>query len=111
MELKLNVYKNQKEIEKTYSVDTFDLMTGTTEDFLNAINIDSLSAKTDKEIYLEIGKFITKNPRLIYGLLHDIFGITEEEWRKTKVKEVGAVLLKFLTSTCEEIARLANGKN
>ena len=33
MELKLNIY-NKKNIEKTYSTDTYDLMFGTVEDFI-----------------------------------------------------------------------------
>lgn len=111
MELKLKIYKNQTEVEKEVVVDTYDLMTGTTEEFLNAIDIDKLSTKSNNELYVEIGKFVVKNPKIIRGLIHDIFGISEDEYRRTKVKEIGAILLQFLNATCEEISKLASGKN
>ena len=35
--MKLNIYKTQTEIEKTYEVDAYDLMYGIVEDVLNVI--------------------------------------------------------------------------
>ena len=39
MELKLNIY-NKKEIVKTYTAETYDLMFGTVEDLIDLINLD-----------------------------------------------------------------------
>ena len=82
MELKLNIY-NGKVIEKTYITDTYDLMYGTIEDVLNVIDLD----KIDKSV--ELGKMIIRLLPLIKPFLKDVFdGLTDEELRHTKVKEV-----------------------
>jgi hypothetical protein len=89
MELKLNIY-NGKVIEKTYITDTYDLMYGTIEDVLNVIDLD----KIDKSV--ELGKMIIRLLPLIKPFLKDVFdGLTDEELRHTKVKEVKQIFEKI----------------
>lgn len=91
MELKLNIY-NGKVIEKTYITDTYDLMYGTIEDVLNVIDLD----KIDKSI--ELGKMIIRLLPLIKPFLKDVFdGLTDEELRHTKVKEVKQIFEKIFS--------------
>ena len=91
MELKLNIY-NGKVIEKTYITDTYDLMYGTIEDVLNVIDLD----KIDKSV--ELGKMIIRLLPLINPFLKDIFdGLTDEELRRTKVKEVKQIFEKIFS--------------
>ena len=73
--MKLNIYKNQKEIEKTYEVEAYDLMYGIE---------DSASEH-------EMLKVISANRNKITDLLMDVFadeGLTEEELRRIKLKEL-----------------------
>ena len=36
--MKLNTYKNQNEVEKTFEIEAYDLMYGTVEDLLNILD-------------------------------------------------------------------------
>jgi len=111
MELKLNIY-NKKQIEKTYINDTYDLMFGTVEDFLELIKIDELKEVTDKEIIMLVGKAIPKGMGTIKTLLKDIFDeITEEELKNTKVKEIAKVMVDIVKYSIIETNRGIDAKN
>lgn len=89
--MKLNVYKNQKEIKKTYVVDEYDIMYGTVEDILDVLD-GMEDMKTDGEIL----KLIQKHRKKLNKLLLDIFeaeGLTEEELRFIKLKELVPLFL------------------
>ena len=89
--MKLNIYKNQKEIEKTYEVDEYDIMYGTVQDILEVLDeVDNLD---DNEQLL---KLISANRTKIEDLLLDIFepeGMTSEDLRKVKLKELIPVFM------------------
>lgn len=89
--MKLNIYKNQKTIEKTYEVDEYDIMYGTVEDIFDILDgIEDM--KTDGQIL----KLIQSHRMKLNGLLLDIFvdqGLTEEELRRIKVKELVPLFL------------------
>lgn len=85
--MKLNIYKNQKEIEKTYEVDKYDIMYGTVQDILGVLD-DGLDNLKDNDQLL---KLIVDNRSKLEDLLLDIFGsegLTAEELRKTKLTEL-----------------------
>lgn len=86
--MKLNIYKNQKEIEKTYSVDGYDIMYGTVQDILAVLEeIDLENLKNEDELL----KLITANRPKLEDLLLDIFsaeGLTADEMRRIKLKEL-----------------------
>ena len=82
--MKLNIYKNQKEIEKTYEIDHYDLMYGTVEDILSIF--DEISDLHDN---MQIFDTIKKNRTKLNDLMKDIFpDLTDEELRKVKLKEL-----------------------
>lgn len=84
--MKLNIYKNQTEIEKTYEVDAYDLMYGTVEDIFEVLD-GMEEVKDDNEIL----RVIQKNRKKLNDLLLDIFGsegLTEKELRMVKIKEL-----------------------
>lgn len=89
--MKLNVYKNQKEIEKTYSIDTYDLMYGTVEDVLGIFDeVDDLS--NNMKLFIAIQKNRTK----LNDLLLDIFpDMTEADLRKIKLKELVPLFIEL----------------
>lgn len=82
--MKLNIYKNQHEIEKTYEVDNYDLMFGTVEDILSLF--DEIDDYSDN---IQIFKAIQKNRTKLNDLLKDIFpDLQDDELRKIKLKEL-----------------------
>lgn len=82
--MKLNIYKNQKEIEKTYNVDAYDLMYGTVEDIFEVM--DGLDEKASDA---DILKVIQKNRSKLTSLIKDIFPeITDDELKRIKLKEL-----------------------
>ena len=91
--MKLNIYKNQKEILKTYEVDEYDIMYGTIQDILAVLDEIDLDNLKDEEQLL---KLITANRTKLEDLMLDIFsadGMTAEELRMTKIKELVPVFI------------------
>lgn len=113
MELKLNIYKNQREIEKTYIADTYDIMFGTVEDLVNMLDMEALRGKNGNESLMEaIAKIVTGSKELLRPLLKDIFpGLTDDELRRVKAKEVLAVVAGLAGFSLDELKTLyAAGK-
>ena len=111
MELKINIY-NKKEITKTYTNNTYDLMFGTVEDFMDLINVDELKTGSDQEIIMLVGKALPKGMGTIKTLLKDVFeGMTDEELKHTKVKEITKVLVNIVKSSITEIGKGIDEKN
>ncbi len=99
MELKLNIY-NKKQVEKTYTAETYDLMFGTVEDLIDVINLDKLQTGSDAEIVKVVGDVVAHGLDIIKPLLKEIFeGLTDDELRNTKVKEISAVLIDVVKLT------------
>lgn len=92
--MKLNIYKNQHQIEKTYEVDNYDLMYGTVEDIF-----DVLESVEDMRDTTQIVKIISDNRSKLNDLLLDIFGadgLTKEELRRVKLKELVPLFMDLL---------------
>lgn len=90
MKLELNIYKNQKEIEKTYEVDCYDLMYGTLEDILEIIS--SVNSGDNDEMI----KVISNNRDKLNDLLMDVFdGVTKQELRRVKVKDLIPIIVNL----------------
>lgn len=86
--MKLNIYKNQKEIEKTYEVEGYDIMYGTVEDILDIL--DNVNGDNDDDLI----KAVSANRDKLNKLLLDVFPeATPEELRRVKLKE----LIPFFT--------------
>lgn len=84
--MKLNVYKNQREVAKTVEVDEYDIMYGTVEDVFDVL--EGLEDINDTQKIISV---ITANRVKLNGLLLDIFGeagLTKEDLRMVKVKEL-----------------------
>ena len=84
-QIELNVYKkdSKKEIEKTYSVEGYELMLGTVEDFMSIIDAEKLGDN------IEAAKMMLKCYKQLMPLLKDIFPeITDDELKRVKVNEL-----------------------
>ena len=103
-DLKLNIY-NGKEIEKTYVAEEIDIMFGTVEDLLEVINFDNLKDEN------EVVKVVIATLKNLKPFLKQIFdGLTDEEIKRTKVKELVPLFVKIVTYSIEELKSLM-GKN
>ena len=80
--MKLNTYKSQTEVDKTFEVDAYDIMYGTVEDLFAIMD----GAKDDTD---EIMNLLVKNRGKINDLIKDVFpGMTDEDLRKIKLKDL-----------------------
>ena len=103
--MKINVYKN-REIEKTYEAENYDLMFGTVEDIMTIFDIDALKTGSDVELINLVTKALPSCLNIINPLLKDIFeGLTDEELKRVKLKEVAIVLVDVIKYTLTEISK------
>lgn len=111
-ELVLKIYK-KGQVEKEYKAETFDIMFGTVEDIISLIDLDKFDGKiSDTELVKECTKIVVKGFGEIKELLKDVFeGVTEEELKRTKIKEVATVVLSIIKYTFAEIMGVSTGKN
>lgn len=111
MKLELNVYKNNHEVEKTYTTDTYDIMYGVLEDLVAAFDPEIIEGKRSvKDLEdLQWSGIVIKLLPQIKPLLRDIFeGLTDEEIRRTKVKELIPVFVNAFSYAFSEIKGLGN---
>lgn len=119
MEINLNIWKNQKEIEKTYTIDSYDILWGTVEDLIEAVNIENLSKQLDDEktenmaLIKAAANMVTNSRNLINTTLKDVFdGLTDDELKRVKLKELINVALQLITGSVNIIDDLGkNSKN
>lgn len=108
MELKLNIYNssNKNEIDKVYVAETYDIMFGTIEDLMNVIDLNKLDDN------MEIAKAVFKAFDLLKPFLKDIFqGVTDDELRRVKIKELIPVFVDVIKFSFNEFLGIAGEKN
>ena len=109
--MKLNVYEKRK-IVKTYTADTYDLMYGTITDIANVINLDDIKTGSNEEILKLVVKLLPTGLDSVNSLLKDIFdGLTDEELKHVKVKEIAQVLVDVVVFTYNQLRGGDNSKN
>ena len=116
--MKLNIYKKEdgkKVIAKTYEAETYDLMYGTVEDFLNLIDVQNIKILTTETVeenqILGVAELINNCFGQIAPLLMDVFdGLTSEELRNTKFSEIIEVV-KECISYSVKVAFKGTSKN
>lgn len=111
MELTLNIYERNK-IVKTYSAEAYFLDYGTVEDIINTVDTDNLTDKSDEEMGFAVIKMLPGVMDIIKPLLKDIFeGLTDDEIRHTRIKEIVKVILDVVTFTISDITGNGTEKN
>lgn len=104
--MKINIYKTQKVVEKTYEVDNYDLMYGTVQDILEVLE-EGIPQLTDEE---SLVKLVIDNRGKFEDLLLDVFadqGLTRDELRRVKLKE----LIPVFVSLFEYVQESFKAKN
>lgn len=93
--MKLNIYKDQKNILKTLEISSYDIMFGTIEDVLAILDdIENL----DNDI--EVLTIIKNNFPKLKELLIDIFGkenLNEDDLKKIKLKELVPLFIDLIS--------------
>lgn len=88
MELKLHVYDGRK-IVKTYTTDVFDIELGTLEEIIHALKLENMQSGDLSEIMGAVIRCVD----VIRPFLMDMFpGLTQEEVRHTRTRNVGEVI-------------------
>lgn len=105
MELVLNIYDEQtKMIAKQYTAQTADIMFGTIEDLIEVIDIDKLNDN------MEWAKVIVMAMKKLKPLLKEVFvGLTDEELKNTKVKELVPLFINIIKFMMSEIKSVGGG--
>lgn len=110
MELTLNIYQGGK-VEKTYTANEFDLMFGTVEDLVALIDLNAFTAGNEMEVAASVMKMLREGIGTVNHLLKEVFdGLTDEEIKKTKVKELVVLLVTLVKYSVEEIRLVGTGK-
>lgn len=117
MELKLNIYTNKicREVEKTVKARDFELSLGVCEDVLDIINIDmfegGLAALSQEEMF-DLAIPIIKNGFPFFtGLLSEIFEVSEDEIKRTKISEVAQVIVAIVKYSIIQLKSLRGKKS
>lgn len=111
-ELKLDIYKaernenGEREIEKTYVSNTFDILYGPIEDVLGLVDASKLDNDT------ELVKALFAVLKQIKPILKDVFiGLSDEELKMTKAEDIVSVTILILKNAIEGIVSSSGIKN
>ncbi|MCF0231354.1 MAG: hypothetical protein HUJ63_03585 [Enterococcus sp.] len=109
--MKLDIYEKKK-VVKTYEAESYDLMFGTVEDVMTMFNVDSLKSGSQTEIINMVATILPKCINTVKPLLKDIFdGLTDEELKNVKLKDIVKVLVEVITFAFEQISVGIDPKN
>ena len=101
--MELKIYEGKK-VVKTYRASTYDLMWGTLEDVAHVVDLENLKAGSNAELISVIANLAFKSMGTVKGLLLDIFeGLSEDEIRKTKIKDIAIVLIDVIKYTLDQM--------
>ena len=106
--ISINIYKanDKSKIDKTLTVNGYDLMMGTVEDFMAIIDVDKLDDQ------MEIAKMVIKGYSQIKPLLMDVFPeLTEDDFRNIKVSELVQTITQMGLAVVDNLKVLNTGKN
>ena len=117
MDLKLNIYTTKlcREVEKTVTAREFELSVGICEDVLDVINIDMFEGGLDslsQEALLELAIPIVRNGFPFFKeLLSEIFEVSSDEIRRTKISEVAQVIVASVKYSISQLKSLGGKKS
>lgn len=98
--MKLNIYQG-KNVIKTYETDDFDLTYGVIEDVIEIIDGKDLENKNDL-VNIAIDSF-----HLLRPLLKEIFdGLTDDELRTVKVRELIVVIVELIKASISNLKKI-----
>lgn len=117
MDLKLNIYTTKlcREVERTVTAREFELSVGICEDVLDVLNIDMFEGGLDslsQEDLLELAIPIVRNGFPFFKeLLSEIFEVSSDEIRRTKISEVAQVIVAIVKYSISQLKSLGGKKS
>lgn len=113
MELKLNIYKNSKEIEETYISNDCDIMFGTCENIISLMDFDFLvdDNADNEKLISTVTKMVRGSLGEVKNLLKEVFpDATDEELKHTKVRELVSLVIEIVKFTFTGISGVGKKK-
>lgn len=114
--MKLNIWKNQREIEKTYEVESYRVLYGTILDLTKAIDLEALAVqlnpatREDLEFIKIIGNVVYTSRDMINELLLDMFeGLTMDELKRVDINDIIQCLIELIGQAFPLIAKATGG--
>lgn len=116
MELKLNIYGDRfcRKLIRTATANTFDLSTAICSDVIEIVNLDmfeggiySLSDESKVEI---IAGIVKDGFPFFVELMRELFELTEEEIRYTKIEEIVSVVVEIVKYSITHLKSSLVGK-
>lgn len=106
-EIKLNIYNREtKELKKTYTTDSIELMFGTVEDILAVVDIEKFNDEK------AVAVMIIKAWKELKPFLKDVFpGITDEDIKGIKINDMIPTFMDIFRGISENMGVLVSGKN
>ena len=106
MEINLNIYGKDKQIAKTHTVEGYDLMLGTIEDFMEVVDVEHLDDP------VAVSKMIMNGYKQVKPLLKDVFPeLTDEEFRGIRLSELAGVMINIGRAALENLSILKQGNS
>lgn len=103
MTLNLTVYKEDGHtVDKVYTTDEFHLLTGMCEDVLEEVDIDKMlnNGVNEQELGKMVLSLVLKNRKRFKPIMQQVFyGLTDEEYERTEISEVGRNVMQILVYT------------
>lgn len=108
----INIWKNQKEVEKVLKCEQYDLMLGTLEDVLKLFRLGDIENEIQKLDEQSILQIIVKEYDKITVLLHDVFpDMTIDDRKKIKVRELIPFFMQLIAYAVGQITSIETRKN
>lgn len=105
----LKIYKNQNEVEKTYTVDHYDLMFGTSQDIISLLDTYTENPDGTKTIDKKaVQKWTAEHRDTIAECLLWTFGdqgLTRDELNRTKAMETFLLFAEIVGLSNEEMTK------
>ena len=111
MEIKLPIYE-KKQVVKTYTAETYDIMFGTVEDLINVVDFDNFTTGKEEDLIKGVAQAIPAVFGFIKPLLKDVFeGLSDDEIKHTKLSDVAQVVVKVIKFSMSQVIVDAKSKN
>ena len=109
MQIKINTYKREGSkavVDKEFVADTTNIFTSTIEDLLEVLDLDTLKTLDLNNINDSAGAIaamVTKASKQVKPLIIDCFGMTEEDYRNTKIGDVIKAIIAIVKDAFADI--------
>ncbi len=109
MQIKLNTYKKdgvKTVVDKTFIADTTNIFTATIEDLLEVLDLDTLKnldLSNMNDTAGPIATMIVRASKQVKPIVMDCFGMTEEEYKATKVADVVKAVIAIVKEAFADI--------